>query len=49
MIQGSCDPAFEPVRAEFARGFGEFAADPERGEIGAAVAVCVEGRVVVDV
>lgn len=35
-IHGSCDPAFETVRAEFARGFDELADDPARGEIGAA-------------
>ncbi|MFB9908697.1 serine hydrolase domain-containing protein [Allokutzneria oryzae] len=41
MIDGQCDPAFEPVREAFAAGF---AGD----ELGAAVSVRVDGRVVVD-
>jgi CubicO group peptidase (beta-lactamase class C family) len=41
-VEGTCDPAFEPVRAAFARGFAE------RGELGAAVAVHLDGRLVVD-
>src|SRR5262245_7523926 len=41
-IHGSCDPAFEGVRAEFERNFRE------RGEVGASVCVLVEGRTVVD-
>ncbi len=48
MINGRCDPRFARVREEFARGFTELAADPERGEIGAAVAVSVGGERVVD-
>ena len=47
-LHGTCDSAFEAVRAEFARGFEEFADDPARGEIGAAVAVTIAGRPVVD-
>jgi len=47
-IEGRCDPAFRAVREEFARGFGELARDPERRETGAAVAVTVGGRTVVD-
>ncbi|WP_437315781.1 serine hydrolase domain-containing protein [Sorangium sp. So ce385] len=41
-IQGSCDPAFAPVRAAFASNFERFP------ELGAAVSVAVRGRVVVD-
>src|SRR6185295_4974306 len=41
-VEGTCDPGFEPVRAAFARGF------VERGELGAAVAVHLDGRLVVD-
>ena len=41
-VSGHCDPAFEAVRSAFA---GNFA---ERGEVGAAVCVIVDGRVVVD-
>ncbi len=48
MIHGKCDPRFGRVREEFARGFGELAADPERGEIGAAVAASVGGELVAD-
>ena len=41
-IQGECDPRFAPLRAAFAENF-------ERdGEVGAAVAVMVDGRMVVD-
>jgi CubicO group peptidase (beta-lactamase class C family) len=48
VVEGTCDARFERVRAEFARGFGELAGDPERGEIGAALAVAIGGRLVVD-
>lgn len=41
-IDGTCAPGFEEVRAEFARNF------TERGEVGAAVHIVHEGRVVVD-
>jgi CubicO group peptidase (beta-lactamase class C family) len=41
-IGGSCDAGFEPVRDAFAANFAE------RDEVGAAVAVSVDGRVVVD-
>ncbi len=47
-IHGVCDRRFVRVREEFARGFGEFAGDAERGEIGAAVAATVGGRLVLD-
>ncbi|MFP8881046.1 MAG: serine hydrolase domain-containing protein [Myxococcota bacterium] len=47
-IHGSCDPAFEAVRTEFARGFDEYPDDLVRGEIGAAVAVSIAGRPVID-
>lgn len=40
-IQGTCDPRFEPLRETFAKGF-------ESGEVGAGVAVVVDGRPVVD-
>ena len=39
---GFCEPAFAPVAQAFARGF------EERGEVGAAVAVHLNGRLVVD-
>ncbi len=42
MIDGFCDPKFEAVRAAFADNFAE------RGEPGAAVAVSVNGKTVVD-
>lgn len=42
-IQGWCDPAFLGVRSEFAANFSE------RGELGAACAVTVDGRTVVDI
>src|SRR5690348_4570933 len=42
-IHGTCDPAFGPVREVFAANFRE------RDEVGAAVAVTVDGRPVVDV
>jgi len=42
-VQGTCDPRFEPVRPAFARNFEEL------GEVGAAVAVHVDGRPVVDI
>ena len=41
-IDGLCDDAFSAVRGEFARNFAE------RGEVGAAVCVIVDGRIVVD-
>lgn len=41
-IEGTCDPAFAEVRAEFERNFRE------RGEVGASVCVRVGGRTVVD-
>ncbi|WP_212915083.1 serine hydrolase domain-containing protein [Streptomyces sp. TS71-3] len=41
-INGACDPAFEMVKAEFTRNF------TERGELGAAVCVTLDGEVVVD-
>jgi CubicO group peptidase (beta-lactamase class C family) len=40
--EGSCDPRFESVRAAFADNF------VHHGELGAAICVAVEGRVVVD-
>ena len=42
MIDGTCDGTFRPVRAAFAENFAG------RGETGAAVCVCVGGRVVAD-
>jgi len=42
VIGGTCDIAFEPVRAEFAENFAA------RGERGAALCVTVGGRVVAD-
>lgn len=45
MIAGVCDARFEPVREAFAAGF---AADPSVAELGACVAVSIEGRLVVD-
>jgi len=41
-VEGRCDARFAPVREAFAQGFRE------RGEVGAAVAVTVDGRPVVD-
>jgi CubicO group peptidase (beta-lactamase class C family) len=41
-VHGTCDPKFEAVRQAFARNFQEL------GEVGAAVAVHVDGRPVVD-
>lgn len=41
-IHGSCDPRFERVREAFAENF------EKRGEVGAAVAVTIDGRPVVD-
>jgi CubicO group peptidase (beta-lactamase class C family) len=41
-IHGTCDERFAPVREAFARNFRE------QDEVGAAVAVCLEGRLVVD-
>jgi CubicO group peptidase (beta-lactamase class C family) len=42
MIEGKIDAAFAPVRRELERSFAE------RGEVGAAVAVFVDGKLVVD-
>ncbi len=42
-IHGFCDPRFEAVRDALARNFREY------GELGAAVALTVDGRVVVDI
>jgi len=41
MVQGTCDPAFEAVREVFTSSF-------DKGEVGAGVAVYVDGEVVVD-
>ena len=41
-IQGVCDPRFETVKEAFAQNFADY------GEVGAAVAVMVGGRLVVD-
>ena len=41
-IQGECDPRFAPLRAAFAENFDR------DGEVGAAVAVMVDGRMLVD-
>jgi CubicO group peptidase (beta-lactamase class C family) len=41
-VHGHCDPAFDAVREAFAQNFAE------RGEVGAAVCVVVDGRPVVD-
>ncbi len=41
-LHGTCDPAFHAVGEEFARNFAE------RGEVGAALAIYVEGSLVVD-
>ena len=41
-VQGRCEPAFATVREAFAANFAE------RGEVGAAVCVIVDGRTVVD-
>ncbi len=41
-VEGTTDPAFEAVRAEFERNFAE------RGEIGASVVVMIDGERVVD-
>jgi CubicO group peptidase (beta-lactamase class C family) len=41
-VEGSCDPGFAPVRDAFRGNFGD------RGELGGAVCVMVDGRVVVD-
>ncbi len=42
MIQGQCDPRFERVQRAFAENFDQ------RGEVGATVAVTIDGRPVVD-
>jgi CubicO group peptidase (beta-lactamase class C family) len=41
-IEGTCDPGFERVRKAFAENFAS------RGEVGAAVAVTIDGRPVID-
>jgi CubicO group peptidase (beta-lactamase class C family) len=41
-IDGSCDPRFERVREAFADNFAQ------RGDVGAAVAVTIDGRAVID-
>jgi CubicO group peptidase (beta-lactamase class C family) len=41
-ISGTCEPAFEAVREEFARNFAE------RDEVGAAVCLTIDGETVVD-
>ncbi|MEM0986884.1 MAG: serine hydrolase domain-containing protein [Pseudomonadota bacterium] len=41
-VQGRCDPRFEPLKAEFERNF------TERGEVGASVALSVNGETLVD-
>jgi CubicO group peptidase (beta-lactamase class C family) len=41
-VQGTCDPRFELVRRELERNFSE------RGEVGASVAITLDGRPVVD-
>jgi CubicO group peptidase (beta-lactamase class C family) len=41
-ISGTCDNTFDAVRQEFARNFAE------RGEVGAAVCVLIDNRVVID-
>ncbi|WP_332642201.1 serine hydrolase domain-containing protein [Aeromicrobium sp.] len=41
-VQGSCDPRFQSVREEFERNFAD------RGEVGAAVCVMLDGEPVVD-
>ena len=41
-IEGTCDPRFEPVREAFAQNFAA------RGDVGAAVAVTIDGRPVID-
>ena len=42
MVEGPCDPRFEPLRDAFRVNFAE------RGELGAAVCVMIDGRVVAD-
>ena len=42
MVQGTCDSRFELVREEFERNFSE------RGEVGASIAVTLDGKTVVD-
>jgi CubicO group peptidase (beta-lactamase class C family) len=41
-VRGTCAPRFEPVRQEFERNFAE------RGEVGASVAVTLDGETIVD-
>ncbi|MPZ99270.1 MAG: EstA family serine hydrolase, partial [Dehalococcoidia bacterium] len=41
-VHGDCDPRFEAVRRAFAENFAE------RGDVGAAVAVTLDGEPVVD-
>ena len=43
VIQGQCDPAFEPLKEAFVENFRS------RGDVGAAVSVVVDGRTVVDI
>lgn len=42
MVQGICDSRFAAVRSEFERNFAA------RGELGAAVSICLDGELVVD-
>jgi len=41
-VEGNCDPRFEPLRDAFRANFAE------RGELGAAVCVMINGRIVAD-
>jgi len=43
VIEGQCDPAFEPLKEAFVENFRS------RGDVGAAVSVVVDGRTVVDI
>ncbi|MGH7646084.1 MAG: serine hydrolase domain-containing protein [Gemmatimonadales bacterium] len=47
-VRGECDPRFARVRDEFSRGFRELRDDRERGELGAALAVTIDGTMVLD-
>ncbi|WP_174291368.1 serine hydrolase domain-containing protein, partial [Sphingomonas bacterium] len=42
LVQGFCDPQFHQVAEEFRRNFDE------RGELGAAIAIHLDGKAVVD-
>ncbi len=42
VIEGQCDPAFEPLKESFVENFRS------RGDVGAAVSVMIDGRTVVD-